>query len=378
MTNVYLNHAATSFPKPRAVMEAVVRWFEQPPVDAARGGDAGCDPVTPCRQQFAQLLGVTDPGRVVLLPSATHALNLVVAGLAAPGSHVVTSVLEHNSLLRPLAHRERDHGVAVSYLGVDEEGMIDPGQLVRALRPHTSLVALCHASNVTGAIQPVAELAAVAAGAGVPLLLDAAQTAGALDICHRDFPGRVFVAFAGHKGLLGPPGVGGLVIPDGKLPQTVVGGTGIRSESLLHPAELPLRHEAGTPNLPGLAGLLAGVQHVRNHTPASLGAHRAELVTRLRHALQTVAGVRLLPLAGDDGRVGIVAFSLEGWAPDQAGFVLRESFGIEVRAGLHCAPLVPGALRVDPRGTVRASVGWSTTREDVDALVAAVTGLGAR
>lgn len=378
MTSVYLNHAATSFPKPREVVNAVMRWFEQPPVDAARGGGDLCDPIAPCRAEIAQLLGVTDPERIVLLPSATHALNLVVAGLVTPGSHVVTSVLEHNSLLRPIAHRQRDLAVTVSHVGIDGSGLIDPERLSRALRPNTSLVAVCHASNVTGAIQPVAELAAVAAAAGIPLLLDAAQTAGAVDLCHRELAGRVFIAFAGHKGLLGPPGVGGLITPDAELAQAVVGGTGVRSESLLHPAELPLRHEAGTPNLPGLAGLLAGVQRVRESTPSTLGARRAKLATRLRVGLQNCRGVRLLPLAGNDARVGIVPFTIEGWAPDQAGYVLRESFGIEVRAGLHCAPLVPGAFRLDPSGTVRASLGWSTTDADVHALLAAVDGLGAR
>lgn len=378
MQAIYLNHAATSFPKPREVVEAVMTWFEQPPVDAARGGDAQCDPILPCRRELAQLLGVADPARVVLLPSSTQALNLVVAGLVTHGSHVVTSVLEHNSVLRPLAHRAREQGVTVTHLGVSAEGTITPDALACALRAETSLVALTHVSNVTGCIQPVEGLARVAADAGVPLLLDSSQAAAAIEIHHRRLPGRVFVAFSGHKGLLAPPGVGGLVVPDDGLLQTVVGGTGVRSESELHPPELPLRHEAGTPNLPGLAGLLAGVRLVREVTVPAIGAHRAGLVRTMREGLSAVSGVRLLPLAGGDGRIGIVPFSLDGWAPDELGFVLRESFGIEVRAGLHCAPLVPAALGVDPRGTVRASVGWSTTGDDVHALIEAITQLGAR
>ena len=378
MQAVYLNHAATSFPKPREVVEAVMGWFEQPPVDHARGGDARLDPVGPCRRELACLLGVAEPAQVVLLPSATHALNAVVNGLVTGDSHVVTSVLEHNSALRPIAHRERDLGVSVTRLGVGWDGTVDPGGLARALRPHTSLVVLTHASNVTGSIQRVEALAHVAAQAEVPLLLDSSQAVGAVEVDHQALPGRVFIAFSGHKGLLGPPGVGGLVVPDGELLQTVVGGTGIRSESLLHPPELPLRHEAGTPNLPGLAGLVAGVRLVRAVGVHALGERRAALVRRLRQGLGAVEAVRLLTLSGDDGRVGIVSFSVRGWPPEEVGFVLRESFGIEVRSGLHCAPLVPQALGVDPRGTVRASVGWSTNEEQVDALVTALAALEAR
>lgn len=378
MQTIYLNHAATSFPKPREVVDAVMSWFDQPPVDAARGGDAVCDPVVPCRRELALLLGVVDADRIVLLPSSTHALNLVIGALAAPGRHVVTSVLEHNSVLRPLAHRSREGGVSVTHLAAGSDGVLDPDELARSLRADTSLVALTYASNVTGSIQPVETLARVAAHAGVPLLLDASQAVGAVEIHHRSLPGRVFVAFSGHKGLLAPPGVGGLIVPDGELPQTVVGGTGVRSESELHPPELPLRHEAGTPNLPGLAGLHVGTRLVREVTVQGIGAHRAELVRRLRSELREIPGVRVLPLARDDGRIGIVAFTVQGWPPDELGFVLRASFGIEVRAGLHCAPRVPAALGIDPHGTVRASVGWSTTTEDIQALITAVAQVGAR
>ncbi|MCU0293505.1 MAG: aminotransferase class V-fold PLP-dependent enzyme [Thermoanaerobaculaceae bacterium] len=375
MRSVHLNQAATSFPKPREVVEAVHAWFDRPPVDAARGGDGANDPVAPCRKELAGLLGVNDAAGIVLLPSATHALNLVIGALVEPGCHVVTSTLEHNSVLRPIAHRERDIGVAVTMIEPGADGTLEPASLQAALRPSTSLVALTHASNVTGSIQPVEELAEVAAAASVPLLLDASQTAGAVSLTHGRLPGRVFVAFAGHKGLMGPPGVGCLVVPDSMLPQTIVGGTGMRSEDRFHPPDLPLRHEAGTPNLPGIAGLRAGVRFVHRIGVEALGAHRAWLVERLREGMRVMGHIRLFPLAHEDGRVGIVPFCVAGWDPDEVGLVLRESFSIEVRTGLHCAPLALRGLPGEPRGSVRVSVGLGTAEDDVDLLLAALASL---
>ncbi len=378
MRTVHLNQAATSFPKPREVVDAVLGWFDRPPVDAARGGDCAGDPVGPCRQGLAELLGVGDPVRVVLLPSATHALNLVIGALVGPGSHVVTSTLEHNSMLRPIAHRERDLGATVTALEPAADGALRPALLAEALQSATALVALTHASNVTGSLQPIEEMAGLAAAAGVPLLIDASQTVGAVPLDHGQLPGRVFLAFSGHKGLLGPPGVGGLVVPDATLPQTIVGGTGVRSESLFHPPELPLRHEAGTPNLPGIAGLWAGTRLVHRIGVSALGSHRATLVQRLRSGLRSLDHVRLFPLAAEDGRVGIVPFLVTGWEPEQVGFVLRESFGIEVRTGLHCAPLALQSVAGGPGGSIRASVGFGTSEGDVDALLAALATMGGR
>lgn len=377
MRTVYLNQAATSFPKPGEVVDGVASWFASPPIDAARGGEAGHDPIEPCRRELAALLGVSDPARVALLPSATYALNLVVGALVRPGTYAVTSVIEHNSVLRPLAHLERDHGVTVTHVACGPEGAVRPSDVAAAIRPETSLVVLAHASNVTGSIQALDEFACVAAEARVPLLIDASQTAGVVSLAHDQLPGRVFVAFSGHKSLLGPPGVGGLVVPDAELPQTIVGGTGVRSESLLHPAELPMRHEAGTPNLPGIAGLLAGVRLVRRSGVEEACAWRARLVRRLREGLSRLAAIDLLPLANDDGRVGIVSFCVKGWDPNDVGFLLRQSFGIQVRAGLHCAPLIHRSLRTDARGSVRASFGLGNIEEDVDLLVEAVSALEA-
>lgn len=371
----YLNNAATSYPKPAAVLEAVSRNLESPPSEPGRVGGNGDDVLRTCRAELAQLFGVMQPERIVLLPSATYAINQVLWGLLGAGDHVVTTTFEHNSVLRPLAHLARERGVETTHVEPLADTTVDAGSITAAIRPQTRLVAVSHAGNVTGAVQPVAEIAAAVAQRGVALLIDAAQSAGALNIDHGRLPGRVFIVFAGHKGLLGPTGVGGLVLPDEDLPQTIAGGTGIRSESLTHPEELPLRHEAGTPNLPGIAGLAAGAAWVRLRGVTTEGEHRNSLVQQCRERLRRVPGLTLLPLPGDDGRAGIVSFTAEGRSPDELAFALRQGFQIETRAGLHCAPLSHRGLGTWPQGTVRVSFGAFNRAEQVAALADALYGL---
>lgn len=374
---MYLNNAATSFPKPAAVVDAMRRCLEAPPLEAGRVVGGGEGPVERCRRSLATLFDVEDPKRVVLLASATQALNLAISGLAAATGRgvVVTSSLEHNSVLRPLAHLCRSRRFDLNVLDPDADGRLDPAAFRAALGLGAAFAVVTCASNVSGAVQPVEAFAAAAAEAGVPLVLDAAQSAGAIPLSHRSLPGRVFVAFAGHKGLLGPGGTGGLVVADGELPQQLFGGTGIRSESRTHPTELPLRHEAGTPNLPGLAGLEAGVAFVARETVAALGAHRAALVAEARAALSAAPALTLLPLPDADGRAGIVAFNHAARSADEVGYSLHEIFGIEVRAGLHCAPLAHRALGSRPDGCVRVSFGPYNTSADVAKLVDALTAL---
>jgi len=376
MDTVYLNNAATSHPKPREVITAVQRALCEVPGDESRGS-GGYDCRAACRNELAAVFGVGDPNRIVLMPSATHALNLVINGLVARGSHVVTTVLEHNSVLRPLAHQGRDLGVAVVHLKPRVDGRIDPAEVRRAIGSRTSLVVVTHASNITGSIQPVEEIAELAAASGVPLLIDAAQTAGTVRFNHCRLPGRVFVAFAGHKALLGPSGVGGLILPDDELAQLTVGGTGIRSESRFHPEELPLRHEAGTPNLPGIAGLLAGTRTVLDSGVNSEGQHRNRLVRLTREGLAALPEVCLLPLAADDGRAGVVSFTIRNWGSEMVGYVLRESFGIETRTGLQCAPMAHEFFATFPDGAVRASFGRNNNAGHARLLVDAIAKLGA-
>lgn len=369
---VYLNNAATSYPKPEAVLRAAGQALAELQLEIGRSG-GGTNPLSDCREGLASLLGVRSPEMVVLGPSATYALNTVILGLLRdqPGAHVVTTSLEHNSVLRPLAHLVQAVGTVVTCLAPGAAGRVDASQVRDALRADTKLVCLTHASNVTGSVQPIEDVARVCADRGVPLLVDAAQSAGCVPIHHAAMPGRVFVSVAGHKALLGPAGVGALVVPDDRLPQVIVGGTGVRSDLPLHPAELPLRHEAGTPNLPGIAGVAEGVRFVRTAGVDALGQQRNDHVRLLREGLRSIGGVHLAPLAGDDGRAGVTSFAVDGWPSGELAHVLLNSFGIVTRGGLHCAPrALP--LSEFPDGTVRASVGPFSTPDCVQALVGAV------
>ena len=364
MADIYLNNAATSYPKPAAVRRAVTHALEAIPEDPGRT-IGGKNSVDSCRQQIATLFEVADPRQIVFTSSATAALNMALRGFLEGGGHAVTSEVEHNSVLRPLSHMARQYRVTLTVLSPNEDGVVTPDALARVLHAKTRLVVLSHASNVLGTIQPVHELAEIAAEKGVPFLIDAAQSGGAVPLGYTALPGQSYLAFTGHKGLLGPSGTGGLVVPDDTLAQTVFGGTGIRSESALHPEELPLRHEAGTHNLPGIAGLCAGVTHLLESGVEAAGGRRNDLVLAIRSGLRKIPGAVLYPLANRDGRAGIVSFNLTGVPPMEIGFTLQEVFGIHVRAGLHCAPLIHKRLHTYPRGTVRVSVGSDNTMDDV-------------
>jgi len=378
---IYFNNAATTYPKPPTVLAAVERALREVPAEAGRGS-GGADPVALCRAELARLFEVPDPRQVILTPSATYAANLVLfgllggrGGLNAPRAHVATTVLEHNSILRPLEHLCDEGRVVVSHVKPREDGRIEPADVFEHLCRETSLLAVTHMSNVTGTVQPIEPCAALAAEHGIPLLIDAAQSAGAIPLSWRRLPGRVLVVFSGHKGLYGPTGTGGLIVPDADLPPTFVGGTGVLSESRLQPERLPLRYEAGTPNLPGIAGLCAGVRFVLECGVTQLGLARHRLVRQFRAGLASLPQVRLAPLADEDGRGGIVSFAVEGWTAGDLSYALLESFAIHCRAGLHCAPRAHASLGMPADGSVRFSVGAFNTEEEVEQALRAVDAL---
>jgi cysteine desulfurase / selenocysteine lyase len=376
---IYLDNAATSFPKPPAVAEAMTEFLAHRAGNPGRSGHAlavaAQRVVSDARRMLASLLGAPDPARVVFAQNATDALNLALWGLLRPGDRVVSTAMEHNAVARPLAALA-DRGVAVTRVRCGPDGSLDLADLERALKDApTRLVAMIHASNVSGTILPAAQAARLAHEHGALFLLDAAQTAGSLPIDVATM-GVDLLAFPGHKGLLGPTGTGGLyVAPHVKLAPLRQGGTGIRSEEERQPEDLPEGLEAGTLNTVGLAGLVAALRYLGTRRVEEIHAGEVALTERLLSALADTRSVRVHGPRDARRQVGTVSVSVEGWEPVDLAAALDGSFGIAARAGLHCAPLAHRTLGTHPAGTVRFSVGPFTTEEHVDRALAALHAL---
>jgi cysteine desulfurase/selenocysteine lyase len=372
---IYLDNAATTFPKPEAVYAAMDRFLRSSCANPGRSGHrmamASQKVVAQCRQAVAELLGAPSPERVVFTMNATEAINIGLKGTLKPGDHVITTGMEHNAAARPL-NRLAESGVAITFVPASADGVVDAEAVCAEIRPETRMIAMTHASNVVGTIQPVEQIGEAVRGTSVLLLVDAAQTAGAMPMNAAEL-GIDLLAFAGHKGLLGPPGTGGLVIGERADPEPLrEGGTGTKSEQPVHPTGLPERLEAGTVNVSGLAGLLEGVRYLTERGVDAVRCHERELGERLFEGLSAVDGVALYGPASFERRVGVVSFNIEGMEPADVAAILDTSFDIATRPGLHCAPLAHECLGTYPLGSVRMSVGPFTTEEDIDAAVDAV------
>lgn len=378
MPRIYLDNAATTWPKPEAVWQAVddyQRWLGAPAGRGAYHEAAEVERlVEQCRSHIRTLIGAEDPRQIVFTLNGTDSLNQALHGCLRPGDHVITSVCEHNSILRPLRQWQDCGDVRVTYIRCDAQGYINPNDVRRAIQPRTRLVALLHASNVTGAVQPLAEVGAIAREHEVLFLVDAAQSLGHVPVNVTEL-GCDLLAAPGHKGLYGPLGTGLLYIAPGveaELVPTRQGGTGTRSDEDIQPTSLPDRYESGNLNVPGIVGLNAGVAEVQRRGLTSIGEHERQLTERLLSGLAEIRGVTLYgPGAGDSvQRVGVVSFNLENFEPQELAALLDSTRSIQVRAGIHCAPRMHQALGTSPRGTVRFSVGLFNTLEDVEAALA--------
>jgi len=369
---IYLNNAASSWPKAPGVAEAVRATMENPPAHPGRTVATETDALTRCRQMLAAMLDVPHPERIVLTMHATQALNLALFGLGLEREAlVVTTATEHNSVLRPLHHLQAESGIRLAVIGLDGAGRVDGDAFGAALQDQPALVAVNHVSNVTGQINDVAPLFAQAKGQGALTLLDASQSLGHIPVRPRELQADL-VAFTGHKGLCGPQGTGGLYVAEHlELRQVYVGGTGVRSDLLLHPPDMPMRLEAGTPNVPAFAGLATALEWLKAHGGEHV-AYEIELGAFLRSELGQIKGVRVLGAANDDKHLGIVSFVMPGWTPEDVGHILSDSYGILCRSGLHCAPLIHEALGCGPEGSVRLSVSGFTTPAEAQAAVTAV------
>jgi cysteine desulfurase family protein len=373
---IYLDNAATTFPKPRAILEAMIDTYSRMGVSPGRGGyDLAVEAeefVDQTRKKVAQFFNAPDPDRVIFASNATDALNLAMQGLLEPGDHVISTRLEHNSVLRPLYHLHQSGVIEYDLAPFDNRGFIDPETIVEAIRANTRLVIVCHASNVLGTVQPIPELGRLCKDRNIPLLIDAAQSAGVIPIDMSAWQVSA-VAFTGHKSLLGPTGIGGLVIqPELNIKSTRFGGTGVDSKSLIHTQAFPHRLEAGTLNLLGIIGLSEGLDFVTAEGLNAIHSREMELLTRLRDGLFALDRITLYCQEDLSERVGIIMANVQGIEPDDVGSILDADFGIAARTGLHCAPLVHETLGTYPEGGVRFSLGPFNTKEDIDRTIEAM------
>ena len=375
MRRIYLDNAATSFPKPPEVWQAVVDQGRDVGANAGRSSyrnaAAAGRVLQQARVRLARIFGGVEE-RVVLTLNATDALNMALKGYLRRGDHVVTSVMEHNSVLRPLAGLVKECGVNVTRVPADQVGRVDPEAVLRAFTPRTRLVALLHASNVCGTLQPVEEIGRASRERGTAFLVDAAQTAGIRDIDMKTL-GIDLLAVPGHKGLLGPLGTGALLLAPGvDLAPWREGGTGSRSAEDRQPTTLPDRLEAGSPNVPGIAGLAAGLRYLEEVGLPAIRDKLCGLARRLYARLIEIPGLRVGGDTNLEAREAIFPIRLEGYRPDELGVLLDAAYGIEVRSGLHCAPGAHEALGTSPDGSVRLSPGPFTTEEEIDAVATAL------
>jgi cysteine desulfurase family protein len=378
MPRIYLDNAATSWPKPEAVYRALDDYCRRLGAPAGRGAYAEAAEterlVSSCRKKIAQLIGANEASRIIFTHNGTDSLNLALHGLLREGDHVVTTVCEHNSVLRPLRFLAEHRNVTATYVGCDSQGFVSPDDIRRAITPKTKLIAVIHASNVTGAIQPVEEIGRIAEERRVRFLVDAAQSLGHVPIdvnqlgCH-------LLAAPGHKGLLGPLGTGVLYVApqiENELLPVRQGGTGTRSDEDIQPASLPDRYESGNLNVPGIVGLNSGISLVASQGIDRELGHGRQLLGRLLGELREIEGIQLYGPPMCHQRVGVVSLNLAGYDPQELASLLDAQWSIQTRAGQNCAPRMHAALGTAPSGTLRLSIGLFNTAEHIDAVIAVV------
>lgn len=373
---IYFDNAATTWPKPECVYEAMDQCMRNKGANPSRSGHfmallAG-KIILDTRAEIADFFNIPDPLQVIFTANATEALNLGLKGLLKPGDHVITSSLEHNAVTRPL-ERLRSQGVEVTKLQTSVKEGLYPEQVEAAIKKNTKLIVLSHASNVVGLIQPIEDIGRIAKEKGVLFMVDSAQTAGSIPI-DVQAQGIDLLVFAGHKGLLGPQGTGGLYLrEDLQLDTLKEGGTGANSEEPIQPEESPERYESGTLNTPGIAGLGAGVEFIRQEGIDKIREKENRLTRQLMLGLSEIPGVILYGPDLSVERVPVVSINLEGREPSEVSYLLDSLYGIASRPGLHCAPDAHLTLGTFKQGTVRLSLGYFNTSQEVENCLEAIS-----
>ena len=383
MGPIYLDNAATSFPKPPAVAQAMAHYLNDVGASINRGvyasaQSAGLTTLL-LREALCGLFRHTEATHCILTPGNTAGLNMAIRGWLRSGDHCLVSAMEHNAVMRPLQDLAKQ-GVLFDRVPCDSAGRMDPADIVPLIRPNTKLLVMAHGSNVGGAVQDAAAVGRICRERGIPFVLDAAQTAGHWDI---DFEGWGLAALSvpGHKGLMGPGGIGALLLSKDfarGLSPILTGGTGSASDSEVQPEYMPDKFESGTANLPGIYGLKAAVDFILETGVGRLREHETALTGRFLDGIRDVPGVRLAGPWELENRAGVISLDFRNIDNAEASFLLEERWGIMTRCGLHCAPNAHKTLGTFPQGTVRFSPGWFTTEAEIDAAVGAVRELAAK
>ena len=378
---IYLDNGATSFPKPEEVYLYMDYFYRNYGVNPGRSGYDLCmetgEVVENTRKMMTKFFNGTDPNRLVFSYNSTDALNLIMFGLLQPGDHAVSTTVEHNSVLRPLYHLQRD-GVEVEFVPFDASGFVDPDEIEKRIKKNTKLVIVNHASNVIGTIQPVGEIGRRCRKHGVVFAIDASQSAGKIPI-DMEAMNIDIVAFTGHKSLLGPTGIGGMYVREGiDIRHTRAGGTGVRSAVKYHLNEYPYRMEYGTHNVVGIAGLNAGIKWILNKGMGALHEHEMKLTDMLRKGLKDVDGVTLYVQDDLTDHISVFLFNVDGMEAMNTGTILDVDYNIACRTGLHCAPLVHEQLGLtEKHGGVRFGIGPFNTEEHIQTAIQAVRDIAA-
>ena len=374
---IFLDNGATSFPKPEEVYQFMNQFYRKYGVNPGRSDfDLGMEAeelVEATRKMLTKYFNGQDPNRLCFSYNSTDALNLAIFGMLKEGDHAITTNIEHNSVLRPLYHLYKYNGVEVDYIPFDGKGFVDPDDFPKKFKKNTKLVAVNHASNVIGTIQPIEEIGSHCRERGIPLLIDASQSAGKIPVDIETLKGNVIV-FTGHKSFLGPTGIGGLYVRQGiEIKHTRAGGTGVRSAIRTHLDEYPYRLEYGTLNVLGVAGLHAGLKWIETKGLSNIHDHEMKLTTLLRDGLKEIDGVTLYCQEDLTDHISVLLFNIDGLKAADTGTILDADYNIACRTGLHCAPLVHKQLGTDKiRGGVRFGIGPFNTEEHVKTAIQAV------
>ena len=371
---VYLNNAATSYPKPDSVIKAVKNYLDNIPFHSSRAGSEieKEDIVYTCRQKISSLFNIEKPENIIFTSGATESLNLAIFGLDLKDGHVITTSIEHNSVLRPLSSLVKREMIELSIVDCDENGYVNPESIRNCIKQNTKAIIVNHASNVTGEVQDIKSISEIAHANECTFVVDASQSAGCIPI---DVTSTAIdiLAFTGHKSLYGIQGIGGIYIKSGmKLKPLKVGGTGEKSESLCQPEEIPMYYEAGTQNLPGIVSLSSGADFILKTSLTDIVNKKERILEKAINKILEIPGVILYGRSNANNRCPTFSFNIKGIEAQEVGYLLEKSFNIIVRTGLHCAPLIHEIIGSDQIGLVRVSLSYFTTNEEIDYFIAAL------